>query len=49
MRRLYTFSACPLLEYGNVVWSLLYKKDAESIENTQRRTTKLVHGFKEVP
>ncbi|MBA5248939.1 MAG: hypothetical protein FE834_05320 [Gammaproteobacteria bacterium] len=49
VRRLYTSLARPLLEYGNVVWSPLYRKDAESIERIQRRATKLVHGFDAIP
>ena len=32
----------PHLEYGNTVWSPRFKKDAELIENVQRRASKMV-------
>ena len=32
----------PLLEYGNSVWSPLYKRQSISIENVQRRATRMV-------
>ena len=34
-----------ILEYGNCVWSPLYKRQSISIENVQRRATKRVQGL----
>jgi len=39
----------PHLEYGNCVWSPLYKKDIAKIEQIQRRATKMVTSIKELP
>ena len=36
----------PHLEYASTVWSVIYKKDCISIENVQRRATRLLHGLK---
>jgi ribosomal protein L29 len=36
----------PQLEYGNVAWSPLYKKEAVLLENVQRRATRLVPELK---
>ena len=35
----------PHLEYANVVWSPMRKKDVTTIENVQRRATKMIPGF----
>ena len=42
LRRLYTSLVRPHLEYANSVWNPPYIKDAQSIENVQRRATRLV-------
>ncbi len=49
LRQLYTSLVRPILEYGNVVWFPLYKKDALSIEKVQRRATKMVPGLEDLP
>ena len=46
---LYKSLVRPHLEYCSCVWSVLFKKDAISIENTQRRATKLVHHIQNLP
>ena len=46
---LYKSLVRPHLEYCSCVWSVIYKKDAISIENTQRRATKLVHHIQHLP
>lgn len=45
---LYKSFVRPHLEYASVVWSPLYKKDIISIENVQRRATKIIPGFKDM-
>ena len=35
----------PQLEYASTVWSVIYKKDCISIENVQRRATRMVHSY----
>ena len=45
---LYKSLVRPHLEYGNVIWGLLYK-DHKSIERVQRRATKLVHNLRNLP
>ena len=35
----------PHLEYGNSVWSVIYKKEAIQLENVQRRATKLIKNI----
>ena len=39
----------PILEYGNVIWHPIYKRDIEKLENVQRRATKLVPYLKDLP
>ena len=34
----------PYLEYGSNVWSVMYRKEDVTIENVQRRATKLVRS-----
>ena len=43
--KLFTALACPCLEYANVVWCLVYKKDSTLLVNTQRRAFKLVSAL----
>jgi hypothetical protein len=46
MKQLFKGLVRPYLEYGNVVWSPQYLKDARLVENVQRRATRLVPGMK---
>ena len=39
----------PHLEYGNIIWSPLYKRQEIIIENVQRRATKLLYCIKDLP
>ena len=43
---LYKAMVGPHLEYVSVIWSPLYKKDKITLENTQRRATRLVLSLK---
>ena len=38
----------PHLEYGNVIWHPLYKRQSSAVERVQRRATKLVGCIKNV-
>ena len=39
----------PILEYGNSIWSPLYKRQSVALENVQRRFTKSIPGLENVP
>ena len=39
------YKAHPLIEYASTVWSVIYKKDCISLENVQRRATRMVHNI----
>lgn len=45
MKQLFQTMVRPHLEYGNVVWNPLYKKDINLIESVQRRATRLIPGM----
>ena len=38
----------PRIEYANKIWSPHLKKHITSLENVQRRATKLIPGFKDI-
>ena len=46
---LYKSLVRPHLEYATQIWSPLYKKDKITIENVQRRATRLVKSVKHLP
>ena len=43
---LYKSIVRPNLEYGCTIWSVIYKKEAITLENVQRRATKLVSSIR---
>ena len=47
--QLYTALVRPNLEYANPVWSPRYAKDKISLENVQRRATKMIPAIKDLP
>ena len=47
--QLYTALVRPILEYANPVWSPRYVRDIISIENIQRRATKMIPTIKDLP
>ena len=46
---LYKSLVRPILEYCSVIWFPLFKSEAVEIEKVQRRATKLIPGFKDLP
>jgi len=44
-KKLFTSLVRPHLEYGNAVWAPHLKQNINTIENVQRRATKLIPGF----
>ena len=36
----------PHIEYASTIWSVIYKKDCISLENVQRRATRMVHNIR---
>ena len=38
----------PHLEYGNIIWSPIYKKHSKAIEKIQRQLTKTIPGLKDM-
>jgi hypothetical protein len=47
MKLLYTSLVRPILEYGNIVWSPMYKHQIKKLEKIQKRATKMIPGFRE--
>ena len=43
---LYKSLVRPYLEYGSQVWSVIYKKEAVTLENVQRRATRLLPNIR---
>ncbi|XP_072039474.1 uncharacterized protein [Amphiura filiformis] len=48
-RPLYKTLVRPHLEYANCVWSPFLQKDITAIEKVQRRATKMIPSFRELP
>jgi hypothetical protein len=46
MKQLFVAVVLPNLEFGNVVWSPIFEKDKNLIENVQRRATRIIPGLK---
>ena len=47
VKQLYIGLVRPHLEYGNVIWSPQYKKDATTLENVQKRATRLIPDLRD--
>ena len=47
--RLFTALVRPHLEYGNVIWHPIYRKDQLEVEKVQRRATKLIPSISDLP
>jgi ribonuclease P/MRP protein subunit RPP40 len=48
-KKLYKVYIRPLLEYGNVIWSLHLQRHIDTLERVQRRATKRVAGLRSIP
>ena len=49
MTKLYKAIVRPHLEYANVIWHPIYKRQIELLERVQRRFTKLIPSIKDLP
>ena len=48
-KKLYKSTIRPHLEYANVIWHPVFKRQLKSLENVQRRATKIVPELKDLP
>jgi hypothetical protein len=49
IKKLYLQLVRPHLEYAVQAWSPWLKKDIELLESVQRKATRIIHGFKDLP